>query len=222
MTVRDALPSSRYRYWAISVSSVKCELRLVGDTMQDVKFQWTRQRREVARLLTEEMMTPKQVMAETGMSYQQLWKLRNNPIFADYVNQLQNEFTKQAMNKGIASKIRRLSEQTDRWDRMQQVITERATDPTLANEPGGKTGLMVRDVKISGPYSIDVFSVDTGLLHEMRELEKLVGQETGDLDLRSTTDIRTLVINMAQMNGLTEEETQEAIRDAMSLLGSGR
>lgn len=85
--------------------------------------------------------------------------------------------------RGIASRENRIAAANDRWDRMKRVIDERAADPTMEKVPGGRTGLLVRTYKIvgTGPsaYTVDEFAVDTGLLKEMRELEKEAAQEVG-------------------------------------------
>lgn len=66
---------------------------------------------------------------------------------------------------------------------MQQVIAERAEDIELQDVAGGKTGLIVHNVKGVGKGEdfqlIDLYEVDTGLLKELREHEKQAAQELG-------------------------------------------
>jgi hypothetical protein len=81
--------------------------------------------------------------------------------------------------QGIAARQNRVDAYGDRWERMRQVIAERATDRELADIPGGKTGLLVRTFKGVGGAIAEEFAVDTGLLREMREIEKQAAQDLG-------------------------------------------
>lgn len=87
------------------------------------------------------------------------------------------------LEQGISVKQSRIDALNDRWERMKQVITERAADPSIQHVPGGKTGLLVHQQKMigAGPSAqiIDEYQVDTGLLREMREHEKHAAQEMG-------------------------------------------
>lgn len=87
------------------------------------------------------------------------------------------------LEQGISVKQSRIDALNDRWERMKQVIVERAVDPNMQHVPGGKTGLLVHQQKAigAGPSMqiIDEYNVDTGLLKEMREHEKQAAQEMG-------------------------------------------
>lgn len=86
--------------------------------------------------------------------------------------------------KGIAVKQSRIDALNDRWERMKQVISERADDPNMKDIPGGTTGLLVHSTKAIGAGQsmqvIDEYNLDTGLLKEMREHEKQAAQELGE------------------------------------------
>ncbi|MHC5543152.1 hypothetical protein ACYOEI_33435, partial [Singulisphaera rosea] len=83
--------------------------------------------------------------------------------------------------RGIAILERRVDALHDRWLRMQTIIEERAADKEMDGVPGGKTGLIVRQTRGSGPDAepIDDYVVDTALLKELREHEKQAAQELG-------------------------------------------
>lgn len=87
------------------------------------------------------------------------------------------------VSQGIADKVERVRAQNDRWHRMRQVIAERAEAPETQDVAGGKTGLIVHNVKGVGKGEdfqlIDLYEVDTGLLKELREHEKQAAQELG-------------------------------------------
>lgn len=84
---------------------------------------------------------------------------------------------------GIANKQNRVDALNDRWQGMQRVIDERATDAAMVGIAGGQTGLLVHREKVIGAgkmaYRTDEYEVDTGLLKELREHEKQAAQELG-------------------------------------------
>lgn len=63
------------------------------------------------------------------------------------------------------------------------MIEQRAADPTMAEAPGGDTGLMVRSIKVVGngedAEAINLYSVDTALMAEIRNTLKQAAQEVG-------------------------------------------
>lgn len=85
--------------------------------------------------------------------------------------------------RGIADKQNRVDALNDRWERMKQVIAERAESREYADAAGGETGLLVKTYKQVGSGEnaqlVEEYAVDTGLLREMREHEKQAAQELG-------------------------------------------
>lgn len=95
------------------------------------------------------------------------------------LSQVAEEERQAIVAQGIAARQNRIDAYGDRWERMRQVIAERAGDRELADTPGGKTGLLVRTFKAVGGAIAEEFAVDTGLLREMRELEKQAAEDLG-------------------------------------------
>lgn len=81
----------------------------------------------------------------------------------------------------LAVRDNRLAAQQERHDRMRLVMDERAAD--MQTVPGGKSGLLVRQVKQIGngdsAREVEEYKLDTGLLSEFREHEKQIAQELG-------------------------------------------
>jgi hypothetical protein len=110
------------------------------------------------------------------------------------------------------------------------VIAERAADPDMANVPGGRTGLLVRRVKVigSGDNAREVceYEVDTGLLKELRELEKQAAVEAGQWS--TTSEVRGVVASvsvipeMEQLRKLPIEELLRIHRESLGLTEKGR
>ena len=87
------------------------------------------------------------------------------------------------VTQGIADKVERVRGYNERRELMCQVIAERGADPGMQDVAGGRTGLIVHNVKGVGKGEdfqlIDLYEVDTGLLKELREHEKQAAQELG-------------------------------------------
>jgi phage terminase small subunit len=99
--------------------------------------------------------------------------------------------------QGIAHQQNRIDALVRRHRLLEQVVNERAADAFVADVPGGKTGLIVKQLKRvkhiylpdpddeDGRASVEVedqweAAVDTGLLKELRDHEKQVAQELGE------------------------------------------
>lgn len=87
------------------------------------------------------------------------------------------------VRRGIADKQNRIDALNDRWQRLHQVIEERGADPEMEDVPGGRTGLLVHQVKIIGAgdnaQRIDEYKVDDGTLDQFLKHEKQAAQELG-------------------------------------------
>jgi phage terminase small subunit len=84
---------------------------------------------------------------------------------------------------GIAHLQSRVDGYNERRNLLLQIVRERSQHEDYRDTPGGKTGLLVHTVKqIGGGLTaerVDEFAVDTGLLKELRELEKQAAQDLG-------------------------------------------
>jgi Helix-turn-helix of insertion element transposase len=143
---------------------------------------WTKPKERAALLLSEDRLTDEEIAADLGIRRRTLAYWKDDPEFAARVAEHVEAFRKAVRSRGIACLENRVDALSDRWKRMQRVITERAEE--LEGEcAGGGTGLLVRQVKSvgSGPLAREVeeFAVDTGLLKELREHEKQAAQELG-------------------------------------------
>lgn len=108
------------------------------------------------------------------------------------------------VNLGIAEKQNRIDAYNDRWQRMRKVIGERAKDPEVQEVPGGKTGLIVHNVKGVGKGDdfqlIDLYEVDTGLLKELRAHEEQAAKELGQWTEKRET------VTKLKLENLSDEE----------------
>jgi predicted DNA-binding protein (UPF0251 family) len=149
------------------------------------QFKWTASRVEAAQLIAEDRLNDDGIAAKVGVHRATLVRWKAEPVFSARVAEIVASLEKAILQQGIARKARRVQAQNDRWKRMQQVIDERASAPEMQTVAGGKAGLMVRILKSIGAglaaHEVEEFAVDTALLKELRELEKLAALELGQL-----------------------------------------
>src|SRR5258705_2301914 len=69
-------------------------------------------------------------------------RLLRNANVCSRVSELQSELSTGTIRLEISSRNARVQALQDRWDRMRQVIEQRAASPDFAQVPGGTTGLL--------------------------------------------------------------------------------
>jgi hypothetical protein len=94
------------------------------------------------------------------------------------IRELQETLSVGTIALEISRRNARVQALQDRWDRLRQVIDERAASPDFAGVPGGTTGLLMKDYK-GKDADTPVYKVDAGLLAELRNHEKQAAEELG-------------------------------------------
>lgn len=96
----------------------------------------------------------------------------------------------------LAAREKRLEALQDRHNRLNVIMTERADDMQTA--PGGKSGLLVRQLKQIGSGEsaqvVEEYKLDTGLLSEFREHEKQMAIELGQWAESTAGGVQALTI----------------------------
>lgn len=148
----------------------------------DLPFPWAEPSIEAAILVAEDRLTDDTIAKRVGVHRSTFYRWKQHPEFKARVKEHLNEFSEHARSKGLARIDRRMAAYEDRHKRMSRVIRERARDMN-DEAPGGGTGLLTRQYKVMGSgesaTTITEYSVDTGLLREIRELEKQIAQDSG-------------------------------------------
>jgi len=142
-------------------------------------FLWTHPREEAAFLVAEDRLTDQAIADKVGVCERTLDKWKARPEFRLRVDEHVAEFKRLVRSRGLAILERRVDQMNDRWKRMQQLILERAESTENGGFAGRTTGLLVVQYKQLGEDIVKEVAVDTGLLKEMRELEKQASQELG-------------------------------------------
>jgi hypothetical protein len=146
-------------------------------------FVWTVQREEAAALVADDTMTNAAICTRVGISLATLARWKHAPEFTARVEEHLAAFRKAVLDHGVARLELRVGALDDRWQRLRQVIEERARDQELTRVPGGSTGLLVRHSRGIGSGDrferVDEYLLDAALLREMREHEKQAAYELG-------------------------------------------
>ena len=147
------------------------------------RFKWTRQTELAAVLVAEDKLTDQQIADQLGITRVTLHFWKTNPKFQARVAELVAEFRRSVLNRGIAVKANRVATLQDLERRLLMVVEERASDPSMAPVPGGKSGFLVRRLKGIGRgddyRTVEEYESDVGLSKEIREVGKQAAKECG-------------------------------------------
>jgi transcriptional regulator with XRE-family HTH domain len=146
-------------------------------------FAWSNRSVVAAQLLAEGNLRQDEVAERVNVHRNTLLRWLKSSEFTNRIDSIVDEHRKAVRRRGLAILERRVDALNDRWLALHRVIQERAKDPSLADIPGGQTGLVVRTVRAIGKGEnferIELYEVDTGLLNEIRQHEKQAAQELG-------------------------------------------
>ncbi len=158
-----------------------------------------------AHLVADDKLSDQQIADSVGVTRDTVSRWKRLPEFKREVEEHFSAWREKVMSSGIADKVNRIASYDEIFDKLHQVIAERASelDGLCA---GGSTGLMVRTVKFvkvlelktNTPRSFDEipddeftptrqmqpveeFAVDTGMLAELRNVKLQAARELGQL-----------------------------------------
>jgi hypothetical protein len=151
-------------------------------------FKWTAQKEQAAKLVAEDTQTEQEIAAAVGIGRTTLWRCTQHLDFAARVAEIVKTLGDRALRFEIARRDRRVQALQERWTKLRQIIAEQAASPEMQGVPGGRTGLLCRTIRQIGAgenaREVEEFAVDTGLLKELREHEKLVALELHQLAVK--------------------------------------
>jgi hypothetical protein len=159
----------------------------------ETEFTWSAKAEKVALLVAQDDKPDHAIAKTCRISKATLERWKALPEFAARVEEHRTAWREQLTAEGIANRKNRVAAQNDRWRKMQQIVVERAADKANEKVPGWQTGLLVhRRKQIGGGESaqvVDEYEVDTGLLKELREHEKLTAEELGQRRQMVTVEV---------------------------------
>lgn len=148
-------------------------------------FALTAVRLKAAQLIAADDLSDEQIAQECDINRRTLADWKDRPEFRAKVGEYALAIESLVFSRGIANRVRRVRALNNRWEKLQQVIAERAVDPQMATVPGGMTGLLVHQVKSIGRGAdmqvIDEYVLDAALLANLLAHEKQAAQELGQV-----------------------------------------
>lgn len=140
-------------------------------------------RERAALMVAQDEITDEEIASRCGVHRVTLEKWKRNTDFISRVEEHRWVMAEEIRREGVSileNRVRRLNR---RWNALHRVIAERGADPEIQNVPGGKTGLLVKQIKGIGKGDdfqiVEQYAVDTGTLAELRAIEKQAAQELG-------------------------------------------
>lgn len=115
-------------------------------------FKWTRQRERAALLVAEDKLSDRDIAAEIKAHVVTLERWKQHPDFQARVSEHVAAYRQAIRQRGIAVLENRVDALNQRWELLQQVVRERGADPSMAEIPGGSTGLLIRRGKLVKVY----------------------------------------------------------------------
>lgn len=145
----------------------------------------TPRQRKAAQLVAADELEDQQIAAIVGVTPRAIvsWKKRED--FMAEVNGILAAYSAKVMRRGVALRVKRVERLNDLHDRSCRVIEARASDPALANVPGGDTGMVVKSYRnIVNPKTgkligAPVHEYDTGIVRSILDIQKQAAQELG-------------------------------------------
>jgi Helix-turn-helix of insertion element transposase len=163
----------------------------------------TSRQRKAAQLVFDDLLTDDQIAAEIGVSRRSISAWRKRDDFNAELTALHQEYSHRVMSRGIAVRARRVEKLNELHDKSWQVIAERGGDPTMQRVPGGQTGLIirgfanVRDPSTGQWRGTAEYEVDTGLMAEIRNIQKQVATELGQLPNETPVGVTNVTVNQS-------------------------
>jgi Helix-turn-helix of insertion element transposase len=143
---------------------------------------------QAAQLIAEGRFEFGEIADKVGVDRKTLLRWRKDPKFNSRVDGIRNDFAEATKHLAIRRKDYRIGVLNAKHSKLLTLIEERAADPTMAEIPGGSTGLIVRTMKVSGETVVPEYVFDRAVLQELRALEEQASKELGQIvDKRELT-----------------------------------
>jgi hypothetical protein len=154
-----------------------------------MSLELTKVHETAAALIAEGELEHVQICKQIGVCTRTLRRWKQEPEFLARVDAILEAYRAEIRCRSIAVVERRVEALIKRWERLNQIIADRAADPAMEHVPGGKTGLLVRRA-VYGVYGdkttrFEYYLLDVSLLRELREHEKQVAIELGQWGLKA-------------------------------------
>lgn len=185
----------------------------------------TFRKEQAALLVARDEKSDEVIAAEVGIGRATLKRWKQEPRFAERVEEHKAAWREQVTQTGIAMMEQRVATLNDLHARMLTVIAERSDDPAMQHVPGGKTGLLVHQMKAIGTGQnqtvIDEYVFDAALVREIRAHQEQVAKELGQWIDRREEKHDVTVRQRPDLSRLSDDELAIIEQLAERALGPG-
>lgn len=149
---------------------------------------WTTARTKAAQHIFDDALSDEQIAEAVGKSRKWLSEQKKRPEFVQRLEELAAHAAAQLASEGIRSRENQLRRLQVRAYALDEIVRQRSVgkppsarsaELKVADVYGWDTGYLVHDVKTNKDSVFDVYSLDTGLLGELRAIEKQAAQVKG-------------------------------------------
>jgi hypothetical protein len=130
-----------------------------------------------ARLIAEGDLTNDEIAERVDIGVATLYRWKNYQEFKDEIKTQKDKIREDLYGFQFANIAHRINRANQRLRQIGRLTDARAKE--YADQPGGETGLIVKDYKGSGDNLRTVFAFDAAVIKEERELLKYMSQELG-------------------------------------------
>ena len=136
-----------------------------------------------ASLVADDRQSDEQIASEVGITRRTLTRWRGDPAFRARVQAIKDRYAEELAGRGIADRQNRLDALNRDFQATETLLAERGAAEELRQAPGGRTGFVVRTLKVIGSGEsaevVEEFSFDRALLEARLAIGKQAAVETG-------------------------------------------
>ncbi len=130
-----------------------------------------------AALLAEDELTDAEIAAEAGVTDRTLRRWKEQPEFLDAITEHTQRVQSAMLRLDIAKRHKRVKVLNDLHSKQLDLMEARAQQ--YAGIPGGDTGLIVRQLKVTSEGVVEEFVFDRALVSEIRAVQEQAASELG-------------------------------------------
>jgi hypothetical protein len=144
------------------------------------EWKWSARRELAAKLVAADDMPDVKIAAQVGISQRVFYRWKKWPEFQARVNEHREDFRKRILGSRYCRREHRVLVRQRLIDKCLRIIEERSNWPGMEKIPGGKTGLVIPQVRQVSGRLITEYVTDTATESIIRANLREIAQEAGE------------------------------------------
>lgn len=192
---------------------VRAQMR-PGAPKMSQKFALQKRQDDAAHLMAEGRFTLCEIASRCEIDRRTLFRWRAQPNFAAKVLTMTEQMNEAAMERGITRRAYRINQLSNMESDLRRVEEERAADPSMADVPGGKTGLVVRRPVVGGGKVLGYeYEVDHATISAILDIHAQVAKELGQWTKLRAIEASVSHLSPDDPTRLSEEELEKGLKE---------